>query len=327
MNEVQLQHKLKYYFSDPSKSYSLTSGKTIQLISIGEHNPHEGPDFTDAAIIADGQIIVGDIEYHINESDWFVHAHQNDNRYRKVILHIVSNLDSSKETLLPTLVINQDEITKAKSTSSSPILEETEDLQHFALIRMLRKASEAQILIDKHGFENAVIKQLELFIERYSSRRRRPVYSDKSLEELPKSIVSTKAGKFLDEVRSGKDIEIVDNLQDLVKKTLVGEGDHMRREILMNCILPLAIASAAKNSRIELLVWYWSAKSLTRYGVLNRKYPNHPQDYIWQQQGLLEYIRLYGNKKNVVSEVIRDYGFASVLDFYTFGTSYKPLID
>lgn len=105
----------------------------------------------------------------------------------------------------------------------------------------------------------------------------------------------------------------------LLKKPLSDEGAHLRRELIINAIMPIALALADDDARISLFVWYWSTQSLNKYGLLTRKYPEIPQNFLWQQQGLLEYIKQYGTKKNIASEVLKEYGFAEVLSFYRLG--------
>jgi hypothetical protein len=89
----------------------------------------------------------------------------------------------------------------------------------------------------------------------------------------------------------------------------------------LNSILPLAICLANEESRIDLFHWYWSTPALHQYGLLTRRFKNLPQNYLWQQQGLLEYLYEYGKKTNVIAELIKDYGFAEILSFYKHGAN------
>ncbi|HEX7734474.1 MAG TPA: DUF2851 family protein [Ktedonobacteraceae bacterium] len=45
-----------------------------------------------------GLELVGDVEFHLRASDWFVHGHQDDPRYNRVVLHVVHYLDSDLPT-------------------------------------------------------------------------------------------------------------------------------------------------------------------------------------------------------------------------------------
>ncbi|NQX80907.1 MAG: DUF2851 family protein [Flavobacteriaceae bacterium] len=66
-----------------------TRGKQIELIDNGSHNTNEGPDFSNSKLRIDGQLWVGNVEIHIDSSDWYAHQHQYDENYDSVILHVV----------------------------------------------------------------------------------------------------------------------------------------------------------------------------------------------------------------------------------------------
>lgn len=81
-----------------SASLTSTEGKQIDIIHPGERNHNAGPDFTNARINIDGVLWVGNIEIHINTSDFKKHFHQNDENYKKLVLHIVYNADETIQT-------------------------------------------------------------------------------------------------------------------------------------------------------------------------------------------------------------------------------------
>ncbi len=62
---------------------------TLNVIDPGIHNSDSGPDFFNAKIEIDNTLWAGNIELHINASDWIRHGHDNDPAYESVILHIV----------------------------------------------------------------------------------------------------------------------------------------------------------------------------------------------------------------------------------------------
>ncbi|MFV0554099.1 MAG: DUF2851 family protein [Mangrovibacterium sp.] len=69
------------------------SGKTLQVISPGFQNNDAGPDFTNARIIIDETVWVGNVEIHLKASDWKRHRHHEDKAYDSVILHVVAEDD------------------------------------------------------------------------------------------------------------------------------------------------------------------------------------------------------------------------------------------
>lgn len=69
------------------------SGTNIRIFHQGELNKDAGPDFFSAKIEVDGITLVGNIEIHVNSSDWIKHGHENDPAYNNLILHIVYKYD------------------------------------------------------------------------------------------------------------------------------------------------------------------------------------------------------------------------------------------
>jgi len=70
-----------------------TEGEPIQIQSFGEHNTHSGPDFFNAKIKIGDTLWAGNVEMHLNSSDWNKHHHSNDRAYDNVILHVVLEED------------------------------------------------------------------------------------------------------------------------------------------------------------------------------------------------------------------------------------------
>ena len=87
-----------------------TGGQVIRVINGGFPHQDAGPDFGNAKLLIDDTTWAGNVEIHINSSDWGLHQHQSDESYDNVILHVVYEDDEpvyrNDGTLLPTLVLN-----------------------------------------------------------------------------------------------------------------------------------------------------------------------------------------------------------------------------
>ena len=70
-----------------------TDGKSVEILSVGEHNKDAGPDYSHARVRIDGKEWVGNIEIHVCSSDWTKHHHHLDKAYDNVILHVVRTAD------------------------------------------------------------------------------------------------------------------------------------------------------------------------------------------------------------------------------------------
>lgn len=64
---------------------------TIEVINQGTHNTDSGPDFFNSKIKIDDAVWAGNVEIHINSSDWYNHNHHKDKAYDNVILQVVLN--------------------------------------------------------------------------------------------------------------------------------------------------------------------------------------------------------------------------------------------
>ncbi len=84
-----------------------SKGVPIQILAIGEHNQHAGPDFSNARVRIGDTLWAGNIEIHIKSSEWMEHQHQKDPAYDNVILHVVLEenmpIFDANGTLIPCL--------------------------------------------------------------------------------------------------------------------------------------------------------------------------------------------------------------------------------
>jgi hypothetical protein len=64
-------------------------GQSLVIRHPGEWNRLGGPDFRRALLMLDGQPLCGDVEVHFRQSDWRRHAHDADEAYNDVVLHVV----------------------------------------------------------------------------------------------------------------------------------------------------------------------------------------------------------------------------------------------
>lgn len=79
----------------PLTALTTIDGKPIEVLDPGLQNRDAGPDFFNAKIIIDGTTWVGNVELHLKASDWFLHHHDEDERYDSIILHVVEESDAT----------------------------------------------------------------------------------------------------------------------------------------------------------------------------------------------------------------------------------------
>ena len=84
----------------------------IEILKQGTHNFDSGPDFFNAKIKINETIWAGNVEVHVNSSDWYAHNHHKDKAYDNVILQVVYNHDKdivrTNGQPIPTLEIKFD---------------------------------------------------------------------------------------------------------------------------------------------------------------------------------------------------------------------------
>ncbi len=81
-----------------SKELETSSGKKLIIINPGTYNRDAGPDFFNSRLRVGDTEWAGNVEIHINASDWYRHKHHLDHSYNNVILHVVVNNDAGIKT-------------------------------------------------------------------------------------------------------------------------------------------------------------------------------------------------------------------------------------
>src|SRR5438128_9330463 len=106
MTERLLQFIWQFRYFNKSDLAS-TNGEAIQIISTGQYNTNQGPDFSDAKIKIANTTWAGTVELHIKTTDWLKHNHQNDKNYTNVILHVVWEDDAADGNSTPGIPVLQ----------------------------------------------------------------------------------------------------------------------------------------------------------------------------------------------------------------------------
>lgn len=100
-------HYLWQYQKFANTNLRTTQGESLQVLYIGQYLQQAGPDFFNAQIVIGNQKWAGNVEIHINSSDWYLHHHERDENYDNVILHVVWQDDTEvfrkDNTVIPVL--------------------------------------------------------------------------------------------------------------------------------------------------------------------------------------------------------------------------------
>ena len=293
--ERVLQYAAHRALADGRRRWRATNGQYIQVLSPGSVNVHDGPDYTDMAILCQGAVTIAAGEFHARSSDWYAHRHQVDTLYRNVALHVVLQDDRPIEGIPWTLVIPVADVMKCirtKPLAFVPASDHVEELQRAACVRLKRHVEHARIMIARIGMREALRALTDEWFDRMSARKSHPVSADVQ-RQLRLGICHSIMGRLALDVNSLDVHQILDTLRTAELHRVALEGRSLRREILMNVVFPCCCAAASNDRLVVLFQWYWSVPSIHHYAALRRRFPGHDQSYMWQQQGLLEYVRWY----------------------------------
>jgi Protein of unknown function (DUF2851) len=72
-----------------------SDGEKIDIVQWGQHNTHAGPDFLNVRLYIGETLWAGNVEMHLNASEWVQHRHHEDKAYNNVVLHVVLNEDQA----------------------------------------------------------------------------------------------------------------------------------------------------------------------------------------------------------------------------------------
>lgn len=237
-----LQRAAHSALADPSRSWKCTNNDEIQVVAAGLTNVSAGPDFQDMAVLHNGLLYVGDGEFHRRTSDWHAHAHTGSERYRNLLLHVVADDDVADTSIARwTLIIPADVLGSALAqwrSNRNPTQVEVEELQHFALLRLLRLTADAQALVTRLGVHEAIKAMTGNWITRLQQSSRRP-NANTAIQELRLHIADSSLGLLVRDFVMVPSAHIVEVIQQCEKQRIATEGSAMRREVMVNVILPM----------------------------------------------------------------------------------------
>lgn len=293
--ERVLQYAVHRVLSDGRRRWCTTNGEYIQVLSPGVLNVHEGPDMHNMALLCQGAVSIADGEFHVRSADWFHHRHSNDARYDNVSLHIVLDNDKPVDSLRWTLVVPVADVLRRIRATPHPIIpacDHVDELQRAACSRLMRMIEHARRLVARLGVHEALRALSDEWFDRLATHRHHPV-SLEMARSIRTSVAGSALGLLADRINFHSAQDLIEAVRRAELQRIANEGRAMRRELLMNVIFPVYCATASNTQLLVLFQWYWSVTSIHHYASLRRRFPGYDQTYMWQQQGMLEYVRLY----------------------------------
>jgi hypothetical protein len=316
--EVHLQKLLRMVLNDSARVWQDEDGCRLQVLSTGEWNHADGPDFLHIALLAEGRLYVGDGEFHRRSSDWVTHKHSDNAAYKDMLLHVVLHNDVRERFADYTLVVpqadleaafrreqqahqalqasndgNNDNNSQRTAADDDSILAALELLQEYAIRRLNVKTAEAQQEFTNRSMTatDVLVKLVQRFLARQQTRtRRRPNATHAEQSITARDVERSAAAELLSHSHGMSTTALQTALHGLLNDAIAGEGAATRLEIVVNVVLPVLLARAAQEQRTAALAWFWSLPAKNRYMPLTKRFPALPQKFVWQQQGMLAYL-------------------------------------
>jgi Protein of unknown function (DUF2851) len=142
------------YFN--TKELVTLEGEAIAIQQRGNLNTNQGPDFLNAKLKIGSTTWAGQIELHVNSSDWYKHKHQTDTNYKNIILHVVWQHD------VPETKIFNSPVLELRKYVSKIMLEQYETLMgQYSFIPCEKQMNKISTLQFNNWKDRLLIERLE----------------------------------------------------------------------------------------------------------------------------------------------------------------------
>jgi len=204
--------------------FPASDGRVVRVKWAGRENKDSGPDFLNAAIILDDEIVTGDIELHVRSSDWRSHGHHLDPHFNNVILQVVFWDDSKKPAQLengdhiPTLPLRE---FLNGSMDDLAVKAESHQIPSLPCRNIGKVLGEKRIgeILDEYGIERFYLKSASFEIDLIIEEPEQVLY-----QRMMGALGYTKNKKAFEELARRLPYRVIENIiqeQELVNRTLM----------------------------------------------------------------------------------------------------------
>jgi len=89
--EDELEVQARWFGGEFGRSFTGLDGERVELVQFGHWNRSAGPDFTEAAVRVDGELLAGAVEIDLDARDWERHGHGASPDFDPVVLHVFTD--------------------------------------------------------------------------------------------------------------------------------------------------------------------------------------------------------------------------------------------
>lgn len=137
------------------REFTTLAGSRITVLDGGTCNKNAGPDFLDAIILTEQDVIRGAVEIHLQQDGWWLHGHENDQRYHEVVLHVIGTPGSSSK---PARVQHY----PAHTILLSGVPSQQSDTAGWQRCRQIPPVGETEFLLEEAGWKRIRHKAVRL---------------------------------------------------------------------------------------------------------------------------------------------------------------------
>ncbi len=159
MTEKLLQFIWQHKLFNVTAITQATLGQNIEVVSVGNINLQDGPDFSNAKIKIDETLWVGNVELHTHASDWHKHKHSQNPNYNNIIAHVVYEADAEIKDHLGNTI----PCIELKNAIDSNLLHRYQDLQmQLSPIACAKTIANVKSLVQLQQWDKVVIERILL---------------------------------------------------------------------------------------------------------------------------------------------------------------------
>ncbi len=98
----ELEIQARWFGGEFGRTFTGTEGERVEVVQFGHWNRGAGPDFTESALLVDGELRRGAVEVDLDARNWERHGHGDNPEFNGVVLHVFADRPASSRVFTRT---------------------------------------------------------------------------------------------------------------------------------------------------------------------------------------------------------------------------------